>query len=416
MYKFIKIIQCNTLYTLINNLLSNRFIYVHLDKDVSRQRTLNDGLPQGAVLSCLMFLLYIGDVPVTHSRKFIFADDFGLAIQAKTFMELEIALTCDLDILGKYFAKWRLRPNPSKTTVSAFHLCNKHAQRELRVTFNDMELKHEFLPKYLGVTLDRTLTFNANSQRIVAKVEPRINLLRKLAGTTWGADANVLRTTALALVFSVAEYSAPVWLESAHTHHIDIALNKAMRIITGTVSSTPIEWLSVLANIEPPEIRRFKAFARQWEKQSNMDELPIHIDLNNLPQRRLTSRKPSWSTYSNIPNPYRSDNEWKNLWHRACVRNSELVNDPTLKPAGFDIPRKAWVRLNRVRTGHGNCAHFLYLWNMKDSTCCDCGEMDQTMLHIVNDCPIRKFVGGIEGLNRLDEGAVEWLLNLDLNL
>lgn len=59
---------------------------------------------------------------------------------------------------------------------------------------------------------------------------------------------------------------------------------------------------------------------------------------------------------------------------------------------------------------------FLYLWNMKDSTCCDCGEIDQTMMHIVNDCPIRKFVGGIEGLNRLDEGAVEWLLNLDLNL
>lgn len=254
------------------------------------------------------------------------------------------------------------------------------------------------------------------SQRILAKVEPRINLLRKMAGTTWGADAKVLRTTALALVFSVAEFSAPVWIASAHTYLIDVALNEAMRVITGMVSSTPIEWLSVLANIEPPHIRRNKAFLRLWEKLSNMDDLPIHIDLNNLPENRLISRNPSWSTYNNITHPYRPDNEWKNLWHRASVRNSELVSDPTLRPAGFDIPRKAWVRLNRIRSGHGNCAHFLHLWNMATSTSCDCGAADQTMWHIVNECPIRKFSGGIVGLNRLDEGAVEWLVNLDLNL
>lgn len=411
-----KIIQCDTLYTLMNNMLSNRFIYVYLENDVSRQRTLNDGLPQGAVLSCLLFLLYIGDVPGTYSRKFIFADDLALAIQAKTFMELEIALTRDLDVMRKYLEKWRLRPNTEKTVVSVFHLWNKHAWRKLRVIFNGSVLEHEFFPKYLGVTLDRALTYNMNSQRIVAKVKPRINILRKLAGSTWGADTNVLRTTALALVFSVAEYSAPVWLESVHTNRIDVALNEALRVITGSVSSTPIEWLSVLANIEPPDVRRSKSFLRQWKNQMNMTDLPIHIDMNNLPVRRLLSRKPSWVTFDSIIHPFRPDREWKNIWHRANVRNNELVRDPTLKPAGFDIPRKAWVRLNRIRTGHGNCAHFLHLWNMTDSTCCDCGAMDQTMSHIVNDCPIRKYREGIEGLNRLDEGAIEWLLNLDLNL
>lgn len=89
--------------------------------------------------------------------------------------------------------------------------------------FNGVVLEHEFFPKYF--TLDRSLTFNKNSQRTVSNIEPRINLLRKLAGSTWRADVKVLRTTTLALVFSVAEFSAPVWLESAHTHHIDVALN-----------------------------------------------------------------------------------------------------------------------------------------------------------------------------------------------
>lgn len=77
---------------------------VFLDEEVSRQRTLNDGLTQGAVLSCLLFLLYVGDVSDETSTKFIFADDFGLAVQSNTFMG-EFQLTQDHDIMWKYFVK-----------------------------------------------------------------------------------------------------------------------------------------------------------------------------------------------------------------------------------------------------------------------------------------------------------------------
>lgn len=126
--------------------------------------------------------------------------------------------------------------------------------------------------------------------------------------------------------------------------------------------------------------------------------------------------KPPWKTRNNIVTPFSSDVEWRSLWYESSVRNNELVVDPTMRMPGFNIPRKAWVRLNRIRTGHGNCKHFLYLWKLVDNTRCDCGAIDQTMLHIVNDCPVRKFNGGIVALNRLDEGAIEWLLNLDLDL
>ena len=40
------------------------------------------------------------------------------------------------------------------------------------------------------------------------KVASRVALIRKLAGTTWGADAATLRVSVLALVFSTAEYCA----------------------------------------------------------------------------------------------------------------------------------------------------------------------------------------------------------------
>jgi hypothetical protein len=47
---------------------------------------------------------------------------------------------------------------------------------------------------------------------------------------------------------------------------------------------------------------------------------------------------------------------------------------------------------------------------------CDCGAEEQTMNHIVNDCPIRSFPGGLLALNDASPAAVEYLSNLDLNV
>ena len=42
-----------------------------------------------------------------------------------------------------------------------------------------------------------------------------------------------MRTAALFLIYSTAEYCAPVWCRSAHTQLIDSVLNDALRIVTG---------------------------------------------------------------------------------------------------------------------------------------------------------------------------------------
>jgi len=73
-------------------------------------------------------------------------------------------------------------------------------------------------------------------------------------GSTWGASANILWSSALALCYSAAEYCAPVWSCSAHTSQVDVQLNSTMRLISGTLRSTPLPWLPVLSNIEPPAL------------------------------------------------------------------------------------------------------------------------------------------------------------------
>src|SRR6218665_86589 len=96
---------------------------------------------------------------------------------------------------------------------------------------------HDPKPVYLGVTLDRALTYHDHLKKTAAKVNTRNNLLAKLAGSTSGANASTLRSSALALCYSAAEYCAPVWARSHHTNLTDVKLNATMRIVSGALTA-----------------------------------------------------------------------------------------------------------------------------------------------------------------------------------
>lgn len=96
----------------------------------------SNGLPQGSVLTPLLFYLYILDLPNTKSRKFCYADNIALACREKGLKEIKTILIEDLATLSTYFKKWRLKPCLNKTEVCAFHLNNKQAHMELFVQLN----------------------------------------------------------------------------------------------------------------------------------------------------------------------------------------------------------------------------------------------------------------------------------------
>jgi len=71
----------------------------------------------------------------------------------------------------------------------AFHLNNKQANRELNVQFNGNALWHNKHPKYLGVTLDRTVSYRKHLENTAAKIKTRNNIIQKLCSIT-GASAD----------------------------------------------------------------------------------------------------------------------------------------------------------------------------------------------------------------------------------
>ena len=242
---------------MIMELIRNRSFTLSIgDSKRSRLRRLRNGLPQGSVLAPLLFNIYTYDLPSTVSQKYAYADDLAFMHTSKDWKTLEGTLSQDMTTLSAYLQTCRLKLSHTKTVTTAFHLNNQKAKCELKIFNNGKLLPYCPTPTYLGVKLDRSLTFRHQLEVLRKKLSTRITLLRRLAGSGWGAGAKTLQTAALSLVYSTAEYCAPVWCRSAHTRLIDSVLNDALRIVTGCLRPTPTDYLPIFAGIQPAELRR----------------------------------------------------------------------------------------------------------------------------------------------------------------
>jgi len=80
-------------------------------------------------------------------------------------------------------------------------------------------VKFDSHPSYLGICVDRPLSFRTHLHTLKKNVSSRVALIKRLAGVGWGASFKALRTSCLALAFAPAMYCAPVWCCSAHKTH-----------------------------------------------------------------------------------------------------------------------------------------------------------------------------------------------------
>ena len=273
-----------------------------------------------------------------------------------------------------------------KTQLSVFHLKNRAADRQLRVRWYGQWLKHTTKPVYLGVTLDRSLTYKEHVAKTKAKAGARNSILKKLANSRWGTDANTIRTTALALCYSTAEYAAPVWCRSSHAAKIDPVLNAACRAITGCLRPTGVDDLYLPSGIAPPHIRREVSARAEKNKQ---EVNPLHPLFNCTPaKKRLKSRRSFLHSTESLDGP--TNSERITLWsnHLQSVTRQVSIGPSESLPPGSSQEWPTWQCLNRLRSGIGRCKVLMQKWgyNRNGDTTCDYGE-DQTMQHLLV-CPL----------------------------
>ena len=97
----------------LQNMLSNRTLYVELNKQVenTEKRT-----AQWSVLSPILFNIYTNGQPLyERTRSFIYTDVLYVYAQYSSFTKVERTIGDALDILTQYYRFNRLCANPNKT-------------------------------------------------------------------------------------------------------------------------------------------------------------------------------------------------------------------------------------------------------------------------------------------------------------
>ena len=213
-----------------------------------------------------------------------------------------------MNVIHDYFNKWYIKINKIKTVSTVFRLDNHHANQTRKIRIGSKQLHPESSRKYLEVTLDRTLTYEKHIEKAAQKLKTRNSILKKLSGTNWGAHQTTLRTLALTLCNNTAEYCGPVWERSKHKENW-----LTMRILSGTLKSTPTVWLPIAVTIAPPHFRRQELTQNTLLQLENVpNNIPIKKIIATAPNTaRLKSRKPF---YRILKTNFDIQEAWKTHW------------------------------------------------------------------------------------------------------
>ena len=107
---------------------------------------------------------------------------------------------------------------------------------------------------------------------------------------------------------------------------------------------------------------------------------------------------------------------WAESWASTTTRLHKYMPTPSNSGQGVGLSRRAWTRLNRLRTGVGRFGANMLRWGLSTSDCCECGA-EQTAEHITSGrCPIYRSPEGIHGLIELDVMTRTWLENCALDV
>ena len=263
----------------IKNYLKNRQALVKTNEIRSKTENLQNGVPQGGVLSPTLFLVFINDIQKQISKKVypsLYADDLALLCTEEELGTAKIRLQTTLNGISKWASDWGLSVNKTKTTYTVFTLSTKKCDVKLKM--NSWSLQKDDNPTYLGVTFDTRLTWKKQTEKCLKRGMQRTALIKKMAGSKWGANHNILKKTYQGYVRPVLEYGISCWGQAASSNFQKVkkVQHQNLRLMTGDMKSTPIREMETLSGLQSIEDRKDSKTLIQEEKYKRLPSLPMY--------------------------------------------------------------------------------------------------------------------------------------------
>lgn len=235
-YKLLKYDFPTSLVRLIQSYLKNRSFYVKILNETSNTHDILAGVPQGAVLSPFLYNIFIADFPkIQNTHVAFYADDTAILVPGLDPNEVCVKMQNAFDKLTKFYTKWKIQINTNKTQCVYF--TRRRALRYLpqqNLLLNGQEVPWDNTLKYLGLYLDKKLTFKCHIECAINKTEKIIRILYPLINRKSQMNIRNKLIIYKAILRPVLTYACPIFANCASTHlrQMQIFQNRCLKIIS----------------------------------------------------------------------------------------------------------------------------------------------------------------------------------------
>ncbi|KAJ8894771.1 hypothetical protein PR048_000078 [Dryococelus australis] len=215
---------------LLQSYLTNRTFHVGIQNHLSSPKTAEAGVPQGFILSPILFLLFICHIPIPKDISITqCADDTIILASAQDRNTLTKRLTDAFHRLNNYFTNLGIFTlNVHKTTALYLSRLPKDHPPPLLKLGNE-QINWTDKTKYLGVILDRKLFFNQHLKETAGHIRGAIRGISSRRQITLHTSITIFK----AFIMLLLTYAVPVWVTTAtNTHRPMYTSYEGIRVIT----------------------------------------------------------------------------------------------------------------------------------------------------------------------------------------
>ena len=220
--------------------LKNRQQRVLINGTHSDWAIVQSGVPQGATLGPLKFLLYNNDMPNVLSLDTtcgIFADDTKILRNIQTNDDIKL-LQDNINALYNWSVLWGLTFNTGKCKILTISKGTNQLNDNLNpptYSMNNTQLELTTEMADLGITVDDKLTWSTHINAMVRKAHARSWLCMRALGFHVYLQAK--RTCYITMVRSILEYGASIW--SPTYKYLIINIERIQRRATNYMLKNP---------------------------------------------------------------------------------------------------------------------------------------------------------------------------------
>jgi hypothetical protein len=194
----------------------------------SERRDLKGSIPQGSVLGCVLFLMYINDLPKTVDIcNILFADDISLLFEMSKGENQNEIIKSTLCKINNWLNIHNLQINLKKTKLIQFY----HTQNnplKLDIVANNIEVEEVAHFNLLGITLDNNINWRKHIEITKTKISSFLYALYNLRKTT---DLKTTLSAYHAFAHSRLSYGIMLWGNSTNTHELFVMQKRCVRIM-----------------------------------------------------------------------------------------------------------------------------------------------------------------------------------------